>query len=653
MKKTQEILLKDIANWQFLNEKITLPAIQRDFVWKPYQIENLWDSILRQFPIGSFLFIKNKTEGYDLLDGQQRSTAIALGFYNPYTPQDTAFWKNPDSQSLPIVWVDLDPKNSIDKFQIRVTTPSHPWGYKSSNNTEVLSSTQRRSALELFKKSESNKDKIYTKFCSKTIFPFDAKFPIPLSFILDELSNPKEEELDKKISRIKRKINKLPESLRSKKNEITKLDDRLTDLYKTIKNLIDYKVSCDLVDKSLLECNQTIDFFIRINSAGTALTTEDQIYSIYKSHYPEVKNLVENIGANFISSTKIISIASRIALSVVGKNTNRQTKVSVSRFAEAIKDNAFESVLKKIITEEKNESLFNKAILIFQDAFDGDNKIPAILIKKFIKNNFELFYFLVYWLYRNKDYDISNQKVKQLIVGRLFLLSWFGREKKIYLDYIWSCFKTKDLEKKFWNTKIQSQDHNSWEKYPIHNIPDTKLLFNTLFGSSNKDGISFNQKEMEKIKNNPLLFFFIDQLCECKDMLMLSQRKYMNNEFAEFCQNEGLDDATTPWDLDHIYPQEWAKNSNSKIIKSWNNCIGNLRFVNFEQNRSDSNRTTPSQKMANSKDYSNFLNDNNAKYWEELDKKISYQTGNEIKKYYMAVVGRLELIYAKDRKSVV
>ena len=36
--------------------KIYLPAIQRKFVWKPNQIEKLFDSIMRGYPIGTFLF---------------------------------------------------------------------------------------------------------------------------------------------------------------------------------------------------------------------------------------------------------------------------------------------------------------------------------------------------------------------------------------------------------------------------------------------------------------------------------------------------------------------------------------------------------------------------------------------------------------------
>ena len=36
--------------------QICLPAIQREFIWNPEQIELLFNSLLRGYPISSFLF---------------------------------------------------------------------------------------------------------------------------------------------------------------------------------------------------------------------------------------------------------------------------------------------------------------------------------------------------------------------------------------------------------------------------------------------------------------------------------------------------------------------------------------------------------------------------------------------------------------------
>jgi uncharacterized protein with ParB-like and HNH nuclease domain len=97
--------------------KYRLPAIQREFVWSPYQIERLFDSLMRDYPINSFLFWKVEKErvqdyefyeflrnfherdnvhnpkanisGEDeitaVLDGQQRLTSLYIALKGTYS----------------------------------------------------------------------------------------------------------------------------------------------------------------------------------------------------------------------------------------------------------------------------------------------------------------------------------------------------------------------------------------------------------------------------------------------------------------------------------------------------------------------------------------------------------------------------------------
>ncbi|MBN1887672.1 MAG: DUF262 domain-containing protein, partial [Thermoflexales bacterium] len=96
--------------------KYVLPAIQREFIWKADQIEKLFDSLLKGYPIGSFLFWKvqpahlgefqfykfmdhyherdcrhnepieivGSQEVIAVLDGQQRLTALNIGLRGWY-----------------------------------------------------------------------------------------------------------------------------------------------------------------------------------------------------------------------------------------------------------------------------------------------------------------------------------------------------------------------------------------------------------------------------------------------------------------------------------------------------------------------------------------------------------------------------------------
>jgi uncharacterized protein with ParB-like and HNH nuclease domain len=76
--KIKTYKLSEIATWMQSDSNVQLPVIQRGFVWKPNQIEDLWDSIFKGYPIGSLMLSQEATEDeeikYMLLDGQQRAT---------------------------------------------------------------------------------------------------------------------------------------------------------------------------------------------------------------------------------------------------------------------------------------------------------------------------------------------------------------------------------------------------------------------------------------------------------------------------------------------------------------------------------------------------------------------------------------------------
>ena len=110
--------------------EFALPAIQREFVWEHSKIERLFDSLMRGYPIGSFLFWRVGRDGikeyqfYDfmlhyhqrdrsrlpalgevtrdeitaVLDGQQRLTALNIGLRGSYAYKlPRRWWNSPDA----------------------------------------------------------------------------------------------------------------------------------------------------------------------------------------------------------------------------------------------------------------------------------------------------------------------------------------------------------------------------------------------------------------------------------------------------------------------------------------------------------------------------------------------------------------------------
>lgn len=112
-----------------MNRQYFLPAIQREFIWKTEQIMQLFDSIMRGYPISSFLFWELKPENRDkwqvykfleeakdggthnqrantdgatnlsiVLDGQQRLTSLMIGLKGNYIAKKKyKRWDDPDA----------------------------------------------------------------------------------------------------------------------------------------------------------------------------------------------------------------------------------------------------------------------------------------------------------------------------------------------------------------------------------------------------------------------------------------------------------------------------------------------------------------------------------------------------------------------------
>lgn len=146
---------------QIERHKIVLPAIQREFVWKPEQIYSLFDSLMQGYPFGTFLFwevkqeYNNRYQFYDfvlhyherdrphcpkigempnrdvvaVLDGQQRLTALNIGIRGSLARKlPRKRWSNDDAfptqeLHLDLLWTPTEEDEVGLRYQFEFLTP--------------------------------------------------------------------------------------------------------------------------------------------------------------------------------------------------------------------------------------------------------------------------------------------------------------------------------------------------------------------------------------------------------------------------------------------------------------------------------------------------------------------------------------------------
>ena len=635
--------ITEVANWLSDDSIVKLPVIQRGFVWKPSQIETLWDSLFRGFPIGSFLLSRTGDSLY-LLDGQQRCTSIALGFYNPWAMNEQDHKTIGNLKNLPVIWIDTAPlsMSSTQKYVFRVVTRSHPWGYQCTNNNNMLSVSYRKEASRLYK--DLFNQGTYTNLRATERFPYDSNIPIPLSFLLESAT--KENSKHDLLTLCRHWI---PEELKtrglqqSEENYYIQLEKQLETkemdcLMDTAKSILEKMCfpTIQLSDKILLEEDSSEDptLFVRLNSQGTKVSNEDLMYSLFKSIYPKSKELVDTIGLSFIPPSRVILLTARLVLS----ENKYVASISLPQFRNLIKnkDNVFRLKLEHVIGSFEDspiKKIIDRAIEILEY-----NNVPHIVIKKFIRESPNGFLLLLHWLYDNFDneeWNINlNDELKRKICARLFRNHWFGN-----MDYMVSQkwlhvkdpnFWDKDVENIGWIYEYPFVAPSTLESFLINRLQDAienhnigleddtiwKIWESRILKNDDIEDIEWHQR----IKNGWIDFLWRLLNVRDKSLILLAQRDYINKTFAEYNQLEDLEDSNTPWDWDHIYPQSWVYHQRNidDRTRLWEWRIGNFRAMSLTDNRSENNNLSPAERF-NSVNNDYFIKDNDLEFWKKLD----------------------------------
>ena len=641
---------------QKLNSILVLPPIQRGFVWKPNQIQELWDSLLRGMPIGAVMLqkinessskyrevntssnykelneISNEKKGYFLLDGQQRTLSMLLGLFISETHR---------------LWIDFNEDGlNYTKYRLRVTTKYQPFGY-SPDGRSKLSFSEKRDAYNHYSenliKEENffNEVKPWKSSDKKGIYLFELK---------DLWDKKLEDELFQNFDEKQKK----------------RLESFFVDLDKLKKQWI------PLILVPIFEINKNIEennnddltlLFERISSNGTRLSPEDLLFSMIKQKWAESHDLVyklqEKIGS-LMKATDFIMTIFRISILLHNQKNKAiadNPKPDAEYFHRYLKDllNEEEYGLKTLI---KDDSVFirafEKLMKLIEYKKDRIFGIPKImfpylnlyllqaLIYFIIKkekdkiNELELVRFIMFWMVNNPDSKKSSESSKEVIKlldeGKSLVDIYNGltkvREEHKNLFFKLIIFKDKSVE----FSNMRNQDERALEYFSERN----KELY-------------------QKFSTNISLLLWI-------------QREFISNNEA-ISNYEPLaihNEDNVPYDFDHLVPQSnWSslstngagldkikenkeKFGNLWIRRSLGNLIGNYRVLASSTNRSRGDKSLEEE-------FEKFENDNNfilfkedLKDWKEASPQNKFEwNDNRVQKFQYVIEKRVLDLYHK------
>ncbi|WP_000061621.1 DUF262 domain-containing protein [Helicobacter pylori] len=391
--------IKDVVDE--LNRRYFLPDIQREYVWLQNadgkKIEQLFDSILRGYPIGSFLFWKLPKEDIAKSD-EQDSDKLNFQLYQFITNYDE---RKPHNEKIRIEQIKRDDLYIVLDGQQRLTSL-----YIGLKGTRTLKKKNARydnpnayeeKRLYLNLKHQLNMDNPEDNYQ----FEFHAKTP----------ENDKEHFWFKvgDILELKSVINYAREH---------ELDDEETALLETLNKAFHDKQLISFFEETEKNLNKVLNIFIRVNSGGVKLSYSDLLMSILTASFSsdireKIRELVDALKDKGFSNMKQDQVLKTYLL-LVGSNTEFKLKNFNKPNIKKFEDN----------WEKITDSIYNATKLLETFGYAG------YLGSAYILSSLAYFYFL------NSKMDKNDEEQALKFVRNAQITSYFSSSTDTKLSAI-------------------------------------------------------------------------------------------------------------------------------------------------------------------------------------------------------------------------
>lgn len=362
--------------------KYVMPAFQRQFVWSMEQIEKLWDSILLDYPIATFLF-------WHVDDSNVTWDTYFCNFLSEVTFDSR---KQADSVNYELTSINVkNTDTAVLDGQQRLTSlylSLFGEGYIRPNYARKKSGDRLVTKLLI----ELNKNKISVDEEEYNSKKFDIKFSekvgrlSPTQFEIKNIIDQKFQDDSTREKAIEDAIANVPaDSKEYARNILKKLYNKIF-----VEKLVRYTEITDMKQDDALE------MFVRFNSGGKPLRKSEITMSILEAYWPSAKTefgkiLVDsyaNFGTDFII---------RSALMLYG---------------DVVKSN----ISKKIAEELKNNwNAFKKALKDLERVLKG----MKIEVSRF-SSSWNVLLPIIYYIYYNPDFDKNTEGVRAYLLRAIF-----------------------------------------------------------------------------------------------------------------------------------------------------------------------------------------------------------------------------------------
>ncbi|WRC39798.1 DUF262 domain-containing protein [Helicobacter pylori] len=389
-----------------LNVRYFLPDIQREYVWlkkaDEKKIEQLFDSILRGYPIGSFLFWKLQKEDIAKSD-EQDSDKLNFQLYQFITNYDE---RKPHNEKIRIEQIKRDDLYIVLDGQQRLTSL-----YIGLKGTRTLKKKGARSdnpnaygekRLYLNLKHQPNMDSPEDNYQ----FEFHAKKP----------ENDKEHWWFKVGDILEL------ESVWDYAQEHNLKGDRLK-LLETLNKAFHDKQLISFFEETEKNLNKVLNIFIRVNSGGVKLSYSDLLMSILTASFSsdirekmnELVDTLKDKGFPNVGKDQVL----KTCLLLIGKDTTFELKNFNKKNIKEIEDN----------WEKITDSIYNAAKLL--ETFGYANYLGSA----YILSGLAYFYFL------NSKMNENDKEQARKFVRNAQITSYFSNSTDTKLNNIANSMK--------------------------------------------------------------------------------------------------------------------------------------------------------------------------------------------------------------------